>query len=219
MPKSKPKDPAQLPLPSAPVGRNPEEGDQMVKPHISQKKIDKASAEGRAVVISGELSAKVIESIANEFGPQKVVDKMKELLEATKTMAVGGRPFETPDFKTQLDALKVLLQYQVGMPVARTESVVHNMDTMDTLEHKMQSSPALRRAVGRMLDQAEVQDGKIVEASSEPLSDEEMADAKEALQSAPEQGETPIEAEVVSRKIGDSLITRSELDVEDKYVR
>lgn len=164
-----------------------------------------------------DLSTKVIEELATRFGPKKVVDKLEGLLKATKTMAIGGRPLEVPDFKTQLDSLKLLLQYQIGMPVARTEAVVHNVDTMQTLENKMQKSPALRRAVGRMLDKSKEEDGEIIEVPSEAMMEGDEEEAEEALQAVPDQPDTPIETEVISRSMGDILRSKGNRDTIEKW--
>ena len=185
--------------------------------------IEKAADEGRLNIRSGDLSTKVLEALAAKFGPSKVVNKIEECLAATKTMAIGGSPFEVPDFKVQLDALKLLLQYQVGMPVARTESIIHNTDTIHSLENKMQRSPALRRAVGRMLDRAKIEDGEVVDVGStsqhQPLTDDEDSVAEEVLQSTPESPETPVETEVISRSMSDVLNVRGRLSVEEKLTR
>jgi hypothetical protein len=185
--------------------------------------IEKAADEGRLNIRSGDLSTKVLEALAAKFGPSKVVNKIEECLAATKTMAIGGSPFEVPDFKVQLDALKLLLQYQVGMPVARTESIIHTTDTIHSLENKMQRSPALRRAVGRMLDRAKIEDGEVVDVGStsqhQPLTDDEDSVAEEVLQSTPESPETPVETEVISRSMSDVLNVRGRLSVEEKLTR
>lgn len=211
--------------PIAPPPPLPPEGDTEKSTDVdaSQNQIDKAAEEGRLTIRPQDLSVKVIEALATKFGPEKVVGKLTECMEATKTMAIGGRPYETPDFKTQLDALKLLLQYQVGMPVARTEVVTHNVDTMQTLESKMQKSPALRRAVGRMLDRTH-EDGAapaIEVGSVPPETEREIQEAEEVLQSVPEQPETPIEAEVRTKpnSMKDFLKVRGPMSAEEKLTR
>lgn len=203
-----------LSLTPPPEGGEPEKTTTV---HAKTKEIESAAEEGRLSITPADLSTKVIEELATRFGPKKVVDKLEGLLKATKTMAVGGRPLEVPDFKTQLDSLKLLLQYQIGMPVARTEAVVHNVDTMQTLENKMQKSPALRRAVGRMLDRSKEEDGEIVEVPAEPMAEGDEEEAEEALQTIPEQPDTPIESEVISRSMGEMLRSKGNRDTIEKW--
>jgi hypothetical protein len=128
---------------------------------------------------------------------------------------VKGSPMEVPDFKLRLDSAKLVLQYQVGNPVTRSEVVTHNVDTMQTLEGKMQKSPALRRAIGKMLDRS---DDNIVDVD-DITSDKEVVEAEEALQSIPEQEETEIEAEVRVKVDSPDIKTRTQLSAEEKYNR
>jgi hypothetical protein len=181
--------------------------------------IDNAAKEGRLSIRSQDLAPKVIEALAIKFGPTEVVNKIAECMEATKTMAIGGKPLETPDYKTRLDALKLLLQYQIGMPVARSEVITHNVDTVQTLEAKIQRSPALRRAVGRMLDRAKQDDGEVVDVPVKEVSDSDAKAAEEALQAAPVQPETPVEAEVRTRSMGEMLRSRGKASIEEKLTR
>ena len=183
------------------------------------KALQKAAEDGRLSIRAADLAPKIIEGLAKKFGPDKVVEKLEECLNATKTVTMNRRPVEVTDYKIRLDALKLLLQYQVGNPVSRSEVVTHNVDTMQTLESKMQKSPALRRAVGAMLDRSKVEDGEIVDISPQrDLSDAEVAQAEEDLQAVPEQPETPVEAEVRVRSAGE-VTTRGPLPIEEKLSR
>ena len=179
-----------------------------------------AAEEGRLSIRAKDLAPKIIEKLSAKFGPDIIVEKLQECLEATKTMAVAGRPLEVDDYKTRLDALKLLLQYQVGMPVSRSEVVTHNVDTMHTLGNKMQQSPALRRAIGKMLDNANEADGAIPrDVTPMALSEPEEVEAEEVLQSVPESPETPVEVEVRTRTMGETLRSRGKLTPEEKFTR
>ena len=103
------------------------------------------------------------------------------------------------------------------MPVARTEAIVHNVDTMQTLENKMQKSPALRRAVGRMLDKSKEEDGEIIEVPAEAMLEGDEEEAEEALQEVPDQPDTPVEAEVISRSMGEMLRSKGNRDTIEKW--
>jgi lipoate synthase len=213
MPKKKPES---IPLPSSPP-EGTVERETIVKE--TEGKIKKAAEEGRLSIRAADLAPKIIESLAIKFGPDQVVAKIAECMSATKTMAIGGKPFETPDYKTRLDALKLLLQYQVGMPVSRSEVVTHNVDTMQTLESKMQKSPALRRAVGRMLDRSKEEDGEILEITNEPVVDGDIEEAEEVLQERPEPKETPVESEVRKKILSKDLKVKGSLGAVEKYSR
>ena len=179
-----------------------------------------AAEEGRLSIRAKDLAPKIIEKLSAKFGPDIIVKKLQECLEATKTMAVAGRPLEVDDYKTRLDALKLLLQYQVGMPVSRSEVVTHNVDTMHTLGNKMQQSPALRRAIGKMLDNANEADGATPrDVTPMALSEPEEVEAEEVLQSVPESPETPVEVEVRTRTMGEALRSRGKLTPEEKFTR
>jgi hypothetical protein len=174
-----------------------------------------AAEEGRLTIRSPDLSTGLVEKMGQRFGATKVVNTIAECMAATKTIIVKGSPMEVPDFKLRLDSAKLVLQYQVGNPVTRSEVVTHNVDTMQTLEGKMQKSPALRRAIGKMLDRS---DDNIVDVD-DITSDKEVVEAEEALQSIPEQEETEIEAEVRVKVDSPDIKTRTQLSAEEKYNR
>lgn len=209
--KSTTADPTELPFgPGLPEGH----ADIEIVPSATKEEIDKSAKEGRLSIRAADLSPKIIEALAVKFGPDTIAQKLEHCLNATKTVTVNRKPLEVEDFKTQLDALKLLLQYQVGNPVSRSEVVTHNVDTMQTLENKMQKSPALRRAVGAMLDRSEGDEGE-----SRDVTPSEEKVAEEALQSLPEHKDTPIETEVKRRTMSQELRSRSKLDLDEKYTR
>jgi hypothetical protein len=207
--------PPKVPFPSPPLDADIEVETITAK---ASKDIDKAAKEGRVSIRSGDLSTKVIEALAKKFGPKAIVDKISECLEATKTMAIGGLPYEIADHKTQLDALKLLLLYQVGAPVARSEVVTHNVDTMQSLEAKLHKSPALRRAVDRMLSKSQAQAGDPMKELID-ISDDESQEAESILRSVPEHDETDIERLVRTKSNDPELQTRGKMSMEEKYTR
>ena len=204
---------------SAPPLASPPEGETEVsiEPETSPAEIINAAEQGRVAIRPQDLSVEVMNALSSKFGAKFIEDKFSELLKATKTMAVGGAPYETPDFKTQLDALKLLLQYQVGMPVARSEVITHNVDTVQTLEAKIQKSPALRRAVGRMVDRAKAEEGEVIDVPAEETQPGDVEEAEEVLQALPPQEETPIEREVNSRSMADKLGRVDKRSIEEKW--
>lgn len=181
----------------------------------SPKSVAEAAKEGRVAIRPKEVGIRLSQKLAEKFSPDQITNTLASCMQATKTMVVGGKPFEVDDHKLRLDAVKLLMQYQIGMPVARSESVVHNVDTMQTLQDKLKKSPALRRAVGRMID--DESDGSPASGPVVDVSESEMQEAEQELQSMPEQDETPVQAEVRKRSMTDALRAKGGRDFEDKF--
>ena len=138
---------------SSSAGRRKE--DLNVEGKVENRSLTEANADGDVVVRPKSISVSVLESINKRFGSDAVAKTLAECLDATKTVSIKGVPLETPDYKVRLDTAKLIMQYQVGNPVTRQEIVTKNIDTMSTLQSKLAKSPALRRAVGNMLDNVE----------------------------------------------------------------
>ena len=163
-----------------------------VKAGTSPDELQDAAKDGRVSIRPKQMSLAVVNKINEVFGDSGVVDALQECLQATKTVSVGKMPMEVPDYKTRLDTAKVIMQYQVGNPVTRQEVVTHTVDTLSSLQAKLQKSPALRRAVGNMLggatdgnmrDANPHQDAVDVGAQSVGLTDSEAEEAQRELQS------------------------------------
>jgi hypothetical protein len=60
-----------------------------------------------------------------------------------------------PDYATRCAASKLLLAYDVGEPVKRQQIIVTNVESMEELQAKLQSSPALRQEMRAMLEEAD----------------------------------------------------------------
>jgi hypothetical protein len=60
-----------------------------------------------------------------------------------------------PDGKTRLAAVELFLAYREGRPVERKIIETHNVDSMDDVEKKLASSPAMREQFRLMLENAE----------------------------------------------------------------
>jgi len=162
----------------------------------SAKTLTEAAKDGRVAVRPKEIGLAVMMKLNKQFGDNAVVDTLVECMGATKTIAVGGRPMEVPDYKIRLDSAKTVMQYQVGNAVTRTEVVTHNVDTLSSLQSKLQKSPALRRAVGNMLTGSGgggVDGEGIVDVSPQrELSNEEASEATAELQRLPQPEDTEV---------------------------
>ncbi len=88
---------------------------------------------------------------------EEAVSVLFKNLRATKRMwSQAARDFiEVPDCATQVEASKCLLSYGVGQPVQRLISFSKtDSDSPEEFQVKLKQSPALRRAVRDMLDDA-----------------------------------------------------------------
>jgi hypothetical protein len=195
--------------------------DKVVKPAVDPSEITSAAKDGRVMIRPENIGPSILQAIAKKFDAEFIIKGLLECAQATKIVVVGGKPMEVADSKIRLDTIKLLLQYEVGMPVARSEVITHNVDTMQTLEAKIQTSPALRRAIGRMIDKAKSPDGKLVDVTPQrELNEVEMRDAEEALQKTPPSPENPMATEIRKRTMGELLKSRGAItSPEEKFSR
>jgi hypothetical protein len=162
------------------------------KSHDSSSKVlDDAAKDGRVAVRPKEVGMGVLKRINEKFGDDAVVKVLADCMGATKTIVVGGRPMEVPDYKLRLDSAKTVMQYQVGNPVTRQEVITHNVDTLSSLQSKLQKSPALRRAVGNMLGSV---DEQVVDVTPTGvgMTEEEQQEATAELQRIPQSEDTDV---------------------------
>tara|TARA_R110000764_G_scaffold128806_2_gene216566 strand:- start:834 stop:1517 length:684 start_codon:yes stop_codon:yes gene_type:complete len=181
----------------------------------STNELSNAAKKGNVLMRPKDMNIAVLTKMNEKFGSDKVVEILAECMAATKTIAIAGRPMEVPDHKVRLDTAKTVMQYQVGNPVTRQEVVTHNVDTLSSLQSKLQKSPALRRAVGNMLgDSTEVVD---VSPQRELSSDEELEAAAE-LQRIPQAEDTEVGKAIRKVVPVDSLKSKGQFDnASEKY--
>lgn len=79
---------------------------------------------------------------------------LSDALSAT-TLSRDGR--ELPDTRSRLQAASLILAYQIGTPVQRSESVVVSLDAdqSEDMRGRLRHSPALRAAMRRALADSE----------------------------------------------------------------
>lgn len=92
----------------------------------------------------------LIAHLAEKFPPERIVQKIEQLLEA-KYYTKDGK--EHTDTRAIESGLKLLLSYLIGLPVQRQEIVQVNCDSLEELQRRAQQSPALRAAAARILDE------------------------------------------------------------------
>ena len=120
----------------------------------TKDQIVEAAKEGRVSVRSAGISAKILDEVFSKFEPSDIADMLVDLSKATKLIPSknkGEGPISSPDNQTRLAVAQLLIAYGVGTPVKREERVTRTIDSLTTLRGKLRQSPALRRAVKKML--------------------------------------------------------------------
>lgn len=115
--------------------------------------LHEAAKEGRVAIRPADVANELIHQLAHKFPAAVIVDKFSQLLDAKKCIPTqGGGIRVEPDSPVQLKAMELLLKYQLGLPVQRQEIIQKSYDSLDTLKEKLTKSPALRKAVGKIID-------------------------------------------------------------------
>ena len=115
---------------------------------------DDARRAGRQVVDianPSEINKEVALALARHVSPDDIGRTIARLLGATRMLKNGVT--ELPDSRAQEAGVKLWLAYSIGLPVQRSEVVNVNLgvEESDQLEERLAKSPALRRALARML--------------------------------------------------------------------
>lgn len=86
--------------------------------------------------------------------PEQLAITLSEALSATTVSRSG---VVEKDTRSRLQAASLILSYQVGRPVERSETVTVNVDADSTvdLSERLRHSPALRALFRKILDSAE----------------------------------------------------------------
>jgi hypothetical protein len=95
------------------------------------------------------ISRRLSSMLAEAFPPEVIVEKIKELMNA-EVVTKGGQV--RPDTRTQESAVKLLLNYTVGLPVIRSENIMVNVNpSAEDVQAKIDHSPALRQQLAVMI--------------------------------------------------------------------
>lgn len=90
----------------------------------------------------------LLAQLAEQFPPEVIVEKIHDLLEATH-VTKGGQTI--PDNRAREAGLKILMAYQIGLPIQRQEVVTTQFDSLDEMQQRLKNSPALKAAVAKLL--------------------------------------------------------------------
>jgi hypothetical protein len=88
--------------------------------------------------------------LVQEFPPEYIAAKIRELMEATHTTK-GGK--QIVDYRAREAGVKLALAYIEGTPIGRQQVMTVSVDSLDELQRRAQGSPALRTAVARLAGQ------------------------------------------------------------------
>lgn len=99
------------------------------------------------------INKEVVVALAREVSPALVAQKIKQLLEMTRTTKAG----EVPDVRAMEAGIKLYLAYAVGLPTQRSEilTVQVDADSAVGMEERLRHSPALRAMFRKMLERVD----------------------------------------------------------------
>lgn len=108
------------------------------------------------------VSQRVAAMIAEKLPPERIVERLDQLIHATRTTRHGVEI----DSRAVESGVKLWLAYVVGLPIQRQEvvSVNLNADSSLDIEERLANSPALREQLRRSLAAADAAAG-VVEVS------------------------------------------------------
>ena len=121
---------------------------------VEASKLSKTQRQKRRHELSdpSAISSRLSSLLAERFPPEVIANKLNEMLKAV-TVLKDGR--EKPDLRSREAGLKLLLNYSIGLPIQRTETVTVNVDTsMEALQEQVNMSPALKARLIKMTDGA-----------------------------------------------------------------
>lgn len=96
-----------------------------------------------------KISTRLSSVLAERFPPEVIVEHIAELLKA-EVVTKGGQV--RPDTRTRESALKLLMNYTIGLPTQRTENITLNVTpSNEDIQAQIDSSPALRAQLAEMI--------------------------------------------------------------------
>lgn len=96
----------------------------------------------------------ITSALENQVSPEQIAATLAAALSATSTSRSGAIE---PDTRSRLQAASLILAYQVGRPLERSESVNVNLDGDAALgiEERLRQSPALRAIFRNILEKVD----------------------------------------------------------------
>lgn len=90
-----------------------------------------------------------------EFTADRIVAEIKAGLSAVKSYVTEGNVVSVPDHQTRVKYLDLAVKYNIGMPDKRDKLKEERKMSYEELQKLAETSPAARRTLRRMLDDAE----------------------------------------------------------------
>lgn len=119
------------------------------------KALEKPRAREGVGVVSVVPSSTGLVDLLDEAMPlRKVVQVWCEQMEANTHFQGPQGLIQKPDGKTRLAAVELWLAYREGRPIERRIIENHNIDSLDDLEKKLASSPALCDELAKRIEAA-----------------------------------------------------------------
>lgn len=104
--------------------------------------------------LSSIASQALSQALAKAIPPERIAAALSDALSATNITRSGAVEADT---RSRLQAASLILAYQVGRPIERSESITVNVDADSDADFKvrLRNSPALRDSLRQMLSEAE----------------------------------------------------------------
>jgi hypothetical protein len=120
----------------------------------ARAKPDKSMIHVRAEVVPMSSLSQLLDE---KIGLEKAIDVLLAQMDAeTVFYDLTAKELVTrPDGKTRLAAVELFLAYREGRPIERKIIETHNVDSLEDVEKKLASSPAMREEFKRMIAAAE----------------------------------------------------------------
>lgn len=96
------------------------------------------------------------ELMQSTFTPERIVEQIEDMLNASRTVVTKTDVYEVPDFQTRERAIRLAIEFTEGKPKERPDVKEEKKITWEQLQVMVLQSPAARRALRTMLDDAEL---------------------------------------------------------------
>lgn len=95
-----------------------------------------------------EFGVRLLTQLAEAIDPQKVVEAVKGMIEATTHVRISSEDFiEVPDNRAREAGVKLYFAYTVGLPIQRQLIQTQEIPSEDDAKTRLLDSPAARKAL------------------------------------------------------------------------
>jgi hypothetical protein len=119
-----------------------------------------------------DIAAQLCERWENDPG---FVDRLKETIEGCLDAANSRWDkslkdwADEPDFRTRIDAVKLIFAYSAGLPLQRSVAFAVAGETYGKMQEMLESSPAVIEAMKRQIEKVEWKGGKKAPRKVQPV--------------------------------------------------